>query len=155
MIRLARQLSQNRANIDFRIADVLTWDFPSDYFDCIVSIATLHHLPLETILLTMRQALKVNGTLIVLDLFEPEGLSDSLMSAAALPIAFALRLARTGQLRESREIREAWAEHGQNDSYLTIPQVRQACAEILPGARVRRHLLWRYSIVWKKTAALT
>jgi len=31
--------------------------------------------------------------------------------------------------------------------------VREACAEAgLRGARVRRHLLWRYSVVWNKPA---
>jgi hypothetical protein len=30
--------------------------------------------------------------------------------------------------------------------------VRDACEAELPGAKVRRHLLWRYSVVWRKPA---
>jgi hypothetical protein len=44
----------------------------------------------------------------------------------------------------------AWAEHGRTDQYRTLSQVRQSCAMILPKAQIKRHLLWRYSIVWKK-----
>ena len=32
----------------------------------------------------------------------------------------------------------------------TLPQIREACHAQLPGATFRRHLLFRYSIVWHK-----
>ncbi len=32
----------------------------------------------------------------------------------------------------------------------TYPQLRRIAAEVLPGARYRRHLLWRYSLIWTK-----
>jgi hypothetical protein len=50
-------------------------------------------------------------------------------------------------------VRAAYAEHEKTDTYLTLPRLRQACADVLPGALVRRHLFWRYSIVWRKEAA--
>jgi hypothetical protein len=99
----------------------------------------------------MRDALKPGGTLIVLDLFQEEGLADALTSGLAVPVNAALRLVKTGRLRRPRELRAAWAEHGRHDSYLTLDQVRQICDSVLPGAQVRKHLLWRYSITWKKT----
>ena len=47
--------------------------------------------------------------------------------------------------------RRAREEHGATDVYLTPAEVRDACAEAgLRGAKVRRHLLWRYSLVWRK-----
>jgi hypothetical protein len=116
----------------------------------VASIATLHHLPFEETLLKMKGALKINGTLIILDLFQPEGLSDALTTTLAVPANIMLRLIRTGRLREPGEVREAWAEHGRSDSYLTLSQIRQVCASVLPEAEVRKHLLWRYSITWKK-----
>lgn len=33
---------------------------------------------------------------------------------------------------------------------VTYPQMRALAAEILPGSQYRRHLLWRYSITWRK-----
>jgi hypothetical protein len=98
----------------------------------------------------MKRSLKVGGTLLILDLFQGEGLPDLLVSAMALPVHVALRLVKHGRLREPAEVRAAWAEHGRHDSYLTLSEIRETCADILPGASVTRHLLWRYSIIWKK-----
>ena len=151
MIRIARERSEQYPNIDFQIADAMTWEFPAEQFDCVASIATLHHLPFEETLLKMRGALKINGTLIILDLFQAEGPSDVLTSALAVPANIILKLINTGRLREPREVRQAWAEHGRSDSYPTLSQIRQVCASVLPEAKVRKHLLWRYSIIWKKS----
>lgn len=151
MIRIAKVCSGQYSNIDFQIADVTTWEFPTEQFDCVASIATLHHLPIEQVLSDMKAALKVNGTLIILDVLREEGLS-ALTSVLAMPVSIILRLIKTGRLRESREARKAWAEHGQRDSYLTLSQIGRICDSVLPGAKVRKHLLWRYSITWKKTA---
>ncbi len=152
MIQIARERSQEYANIDFRVANVLEWKFPAGQFDCVASIATLHHLPMEEMLTKMKSALKANGTLLVLDLFQGEGLPDVLRSALAVLVSTTLKLIKTGRVRPSRAEREAWAEHGQRDSYLPLSQVRKICEDVLPGAQVRKHLLWRYSIVWKKAA---
>jgi ubiquinone/menaquinone biosynthesis C-methylase UbiE len=152
MIQIARERSREYANIDFRVANVLEWKFPAGQFDCVASIATLHHLPMGEILTKMKSALKANGTLLVLDLFEGEGLPEVLRSALAVLVSNTLKLIKTGRVRPSRAEREAWAEHGQRDVYLTLSQVRKICADVLPGAQVRKHLLWRYSIIWKKAA---
>jgi hypothetical protein len=92
--------------------------------------------------------------LLILDLFEEQGLADVLTSMLAVPVHGVLRLAKAGRLRSPKAVRQAWAAHGQHDSYLTLPQVRQACASVLPGAQVKKHLLWRYSIVWTKPGRL-
>ena len=150
MIEIAKEQSRQYPNIDFQVADVMTGEFPSKQFGCIVSVATLHHLPFEPILSKMKDALQTDGTLLVLDLFKAEGLADYTTTVLAVPINIILRLIKNGHIRESSEIRAAWAEHGRTDQYLTLSQVRQACALRLPKAQIRRHLLWRYSIVWKK-----
>jgi ubiquinone/menaquinone biosynthesis C-methylase UbiE len=153
MIRIARERSKQYPNIDYKIADVLSWDFPVEQFDCIVSIATLHHLPMEMMLSNMKRALKADGTLMVLDILEAEGLADMLSALGAVPVNIVMQYLKTGHPRPPRDVREAWAEHGKRDSYLTMSQLRGICADILPGARVRKHLLWRYSIIWKKELA--
>lgn len=150
MIRIARERSARYANISFQVADVLESEFPAERFDCVVSIATLHHLPMETMLTKMRTALRPGGTLIILDIWRSERISNALTSLLAVPTNVAIKLARNGRLRESHEFREAWAEHCRHDSYLTLSEVRRACTDILPGAHVRKHLFWRYSITWTK-----
>jgi 2-polyprenyl-3-methyl-5-hydroxy-6-metoxy-1,4-benzoquinol methylase len=153
MIRLAGEQSAQYPNIEYRVADALAYDLPGESFDCVVSIATLHHLPMEEMLLKIRKTLKPGGTLVVLDLFRQEGVRDLLASGVAVGVNLVLRLLHTGRLREPREVRAAWAEHGQRDSYLTCSEVREICDDVLPAAKVRKHLLWRYSLVWQKPGA--
>jgi len=153
MIRLARERSWQYANIDFQVADALLWEFPPEHFDCIVSIATLHHLPLEEMLTKMKHSLRVNGVLLVLDLYQ-ESLAGAFTTLAALPISLILKFLKTGRFTEPPEERAAWAEHVKHDSYLPLSQLRQRCQVQLPGVKIRKHLLWRYSLMWKKTAAL-
>jgi ubiquinone/menaquinone biosynthesis C-methylase UbiE len=150
MIRTARARSAEFANIEFQVADAAAREFPSEEFDCIVTIATLHHLPMKLMLSKMKGALKPGGVMLILDLFEAEGLFDALTNVAAMPVSVGLRLIRQGRLRPPAAVRAAWAEHARHDSFLTLSEVRGLCAEMLPGARVRRHLLWRYSVIWRK-----
>ncbi len=157
MIRIARANSKQLSNLEFQIADVMSCDLPAEGFDCIATIATLHHLPLREILLKMKAALQPGGALLILDLFEPErnlftaaGLLDTFLNLVAMTVSTSLRLIRHGRLLPTREARAAWAAHGAHDTYPTMKEVRTLCAEILHGARVRKHLLWRYSIIWRK-----
>jgi ubiquinone/menaquinone biosynthesis C-methylase UbiE len=150
MIEVAKARSKHNSNIEFQVADATRWAFPVEEFDCVVSIATLHHLPIEDTLLKMRETLKVGGTLAVLDLYESAGLGDLLTGIVAMPVSFAMRLIKIGRLIEPRPVRDAWTAHGRNDIYPTLRWIRQVCGRILPGAQVRKHLLWRYSIIWRK-----
>lgn len=150
MIHLAEQQSASYPNLDFHVADVMDHDLGVERFDCIASIATLHHLPTEAALLKMKRALKVNGVLLILDLFRTEGLADAVISGVAVPVSMGVRLFHGLPIMASRAVRNAWAKHGLNDSYLTLDQVREVCSDLLPGAEVRKHLFWRYSVVWKK-----
>ena len=150
MARIAQERSAGFPNIEYRVADVLEWPFPLNGFDCIASIATMHHLSLEVMLTKMKMALKPGGVLLILDLYEAKDLSDYLLSAVAFPANILIRLAKTGSLRPPEAERRAWEEHGKHDHYLHVPAVRRICQELLPGAEVKKHLFWRYSIVWHK-----
>jgi len=154
MIEIARERSRQYANIDFQVADVMTYEFSPEQFGCIASIATLHHIPFEPVLAKAKSALKLDGTLLALDLYKAESPADFSTSLAALPVNLLLRWSKTGRLREPAEVRAAWAEHVRADVYPTLSQVRQTCARLLPDAQVTRHLLWRYSIIWKKKQSL-
>ena len=147
---MAKERSKEYHNIDFQVADAMTYEFSPEQFDCIASIATLHHLPFELVLSKIKSILKPEGTLLVLDLFEAEGLSYLSTAILAIPVSIGFRLLKCGRIRESAEAQAAWAEHGRTDTYLTLSEVRQASARVLPKARIKRHLLWRYSLVWQK-----
>ncbi|HEY2972973.1 MAG TPA: class I SAM-dependent methyltransferase [Pyrinomonadaceae bacterium] len=150
MIRIAREQSAQFPNIEFQLADVRDVAFPIASFDCIATIATLHHLPFPKMLLKMKAALKPGGVLLVLDLFEPTGLSDSLLNLLAIPVSTSLRLIHHGRLLPRREVRDAWAAHERHDTYPTMSEVHALCGSVVPGAKIKQHLLWRYSLVWQK-----
>jgi SAM-dependent methyltransferase len=151
MLRVARERSAGIPNLDFEECDFAEWDAPQERFDAIASIATLHHLPLTPTLAKLRDALRPGGLLLVLDLVRDATLRDRATSAVAVPTNLALHLAKSGTLRVPAEFRAAWIAHGRTDHYLSLGEVRAACEDAeLAGARVQRHLLWRYSLIWEK-----
>jgi SAM-dependent methyltransferase len=150
MVAVARSRSAGHPNLEYLVADATAWPFPAARFDCVASIAAAHHLRLAPLLTRMRDALASGGTLLVLDVYRPHSLADLAVSLLAVPAARLLRLRHTGRLGDPPELRRAWAEHGRGDRYLSLAEIRAVCAGVLPGASVRRHLLWRYSIVWRR-----
>jgi ubiquinone/menaquinone biosynthesis C-methylase UbiE len=158
MIRVARERSCDFPNIQFAVADLLACEFTQPQFDCIATIATLHHLPTHTALAKLKHALRPGGMLLAVDLYEPErnllsakGLSDAFLNLVAMGTSCTLRLMHNGRLRPPPEVRAAWQAHGQHDSYLTMDEVHRTFSSTFPGVVIRKHLLWRYSAVWRKT----
>jgi ubiquinone/menaquinone biosynthesis C-methylase UbiE len=149
MIRVARQRSEDHQNIEYQVCDILQTDLPAEAFDSVVMIATLHHLP-TVVLQDVKRALTVGGVLIIHDLLA----SSTVLDRAADPLKLVVHLlahwSRTGRLRASRQVRKAWAEHGKNERYPTIRDVNAMSCCYLPGAYVKRHMLWRYTLVWRK-----
>mgnify|MGYP006159501489 CR=1 FL=1 len=150
MIRVARSRSSQFDNVDFQLADAMTWTFPQSNFDFICSIATLHHLDPRELLMKMKDALKPRGVLVVLDLVQSNGLVERMFDVIGLGVSSSLRLIHNGRLQPPPEVRRAWEQHGKHDSYYTISQIRSIADELLPGASVTRHLLWRYTLVYQK-----
>ena len=150
MIRVARSRSMQFDNLEFQLADAMTWSFPQSHFDFICSIATLHHLEQRELFVKMREALKPSGVLVVLDLVESNGLAERMLDVIALGVSGSLRLIHNGRLNPPAEVRKAWEQHGKHDHYSTITQMRALADEILPGASIKRRLLWRYMLVYKK-----
>jgi SAM-dependent methyltransferase len=149
MIRIARERSTAFPNIEYQVADVLQSDFAPASFDCIASIATLHHMALNAVLPLLANALKPGGTLLILDLYQAESTGDLLYGALGIPVGFVY-----GKLNhhepDSEAARQAWEEHGSGDNYTRISDVRRVARDLLPGAQIRKHVLWRYSLVWRK-----
>jgi 2-polyprenyl-3-methyl-5-hydroxy-6-metoxy-1,4-benzoquinol methylase len=151
MLRLARERTPQQMPIDYVQADVLDCLTPTPRYDVIASIATLHHLPLDVILPRLRNALKPGGVLLVLDLFETEnGLDYVVTGVAGMVMSHILHRWHGVSRRDAPEVQAAWEAHGAHDVYPRLSEVRQLCARLLPGAFVRKHVLWRYSLVWRK-----
>lgn len=150
MIETAKNLSKSYPNIDFQIADVLQTDFADEHFDAIVSIATFHHLPLDEVLPKLKKALKTGGKLLILDLSRIGSINDFLVGAVAFPLSKILDFFHHGFNRPTGEEREAWANHAATDCYLTLSEAKQIYSNCFETAVVKRHLFFRYSVIWKK-----
>lgn len=152
MIRVARKKAEGIGNLTFELTDVMQWELPQAHFDFVCSIATLHHLEQRELLPKIKRALSPGGVLVVLDLVESSGLRERMMDVVGFGVSAGLRLIHNGRLQPPPEVRKAWEQHGKHDHYSTIRQVRTLAEEILPGSVVKRCLLWRYLLVYKKPA---
>ena len=152
-IEIARHKSEQFNNIDYRVADVSRWQFPIEHFDVIVSIATLHHLSLNELLPKLQAALKPKGTLLILDLLEQQDIWDTLSDCIAVPLNWWFLQTRNKHTVFDPIAAEAMREHLRTDEYLTYLQAKEIYTSFLKTPQIRRHLFWRYSVVWQKPTA--
>lgn len=150
MIEVARGRSAAYSNLEFVLCDFLQANLPAESYDCIVTLATLHHLPLDEAIGKIKSLLRPGGVLILHDMLAHSGHIDKALDVVRVPINMAVRFWRTGKFIPRREVRRAWIEHGKRESYLTLKEVQAMRDEHLPGGRVVRHVLWRYTVVWRK-----
>jgi ubiquinone/menaquinone biosynthesis C-methylase UbiE len=150
MIEVAKQHSQDFDNIDFQVADILQWQFPLDKFDAIASIATFHHLPLTQLLPKLKAILNPGGKLVILDLIEYEYPKDMWMDIISIPLNWLFQVLKNKRIKPTHEQIQAWKEHSSTDHYLTLLQSQQIFSSFLEKARIRKHLFWRYSVIWQK-----
>ena len=152
MVRIAGKNNSGFSNIDFIIADVNTWNFPIEQFDCVVSITTLHHMALEPILKKMKDALKPGGILLVGDFYERRGF-EALIRKIAATFRKLRRRRRKSSTRSSSALFHGMGAHDPSERYLPFDEVRRICGNLLPDAKVMRYSRsnsHHYSIVWKK-----
>ncbi len=138
-IERARAATERSESTQFVCADLFEHPFEPESFDVVASIAMLHHVDATQGLRRLRSLVRPGGALVVVGFALP---SD--------PIDLALIVA--GLVRTSIErARGRYWEHGAPTCWpppLSMRALRSLIARELPGARVRRRLGHRYSIVW-------
>ncbi|MFI2374328.1 class I SAM-dependent methyltransferase [Streptomyces sp. NPDC018964] len=141
----ARALTPEAAPVSFAVADALT-GLPAGPHDVITCVATLHHLPFTEALTAFRRHLAPGGTLVVVGLFRPHTVTDHLLGAAATPLN-----AATGWLKnKGREApRPVSMTARTRPADMTFSDIAGEAHEVLPGARLRRRLFWRYTLSWR------
>jgi SAM-dependent methyltransferase len=136
------------------LADVLSVDLPDGAYDAVLSSAVLHHLPLAEALPRMARWLKPGGVLAAVAVPRIDLPRDAAVELAAAATHHGLGLAFAG-LRPltGADLLRHEATHDVMpiaDPGLTTRDVRAAARDLLPGAQVRRLLLWRYLLTWRK-----
>jgi SAM-dependent methyltransferase len=139
-IRLARQ-HHAAADIDYVVGNFLTYPFEPASFDLIASVAALHHMDAAAALERMRMLLRPGGKVVVVGLARSRHPADLPRDVAAV---LASRLHRAAKGYWEISAPTLWPPPE------TYAGMRRLAAEVLPGVRYRRHLLWRYSLVWTK-----
>jgi SAM-dependent methyltransferase len=141
VIERARKLSLGVTNLAYVHGDALSYPLEGQY-DFVSAVASLHHMDFRAALERMKQLLRPGGVLAVVGLAKPRAPVDLALEAIAIPTSYACRL------------RRPYTEPGAPvaDPTMSYGQIRQVAAADLPGASFRRHLLFRYSLIWRRPA---
>ncbi|MFB7631947.1 class I SAM-dependent methyltransferase [Streptomyces sp. NPDC056149] len=131
--------------ITFTTADALT-GIPAASYDVITCVATVHHLPFAEALAAFRRRLAPGGTLVVVGLYRARTATDHLLNLAAAPLNAATGWLKNGGRPAPRPVSMTARTHPAELSFADL--VREA-QHALPGARLRRRLFWRYTLVWR------
>lgn len=126
-------------NVKFEHADFRTYPGTFDY---VTAVASLHHVPLTEGLTALRELVAPGGTLAVVGLWKTT-LHADLGHMLLLPVIMAIDLFPPRPVDPGAAVRDA------DD---TLADIRRAAANILPGARIRRRLMWRYTLLWQQPA---
>lgn len=146
------QARNSHSRIEYQLCDVEKMQLKEGSYDAIVSIAALHHMDLDVVLPKFKSALRENGVLVVLDLYKQRKPVEFALSVIAAPLNLIARLL-TGQLVKSNERKRLWKEHDVIDKRVmgTIETITKSAGRYIPGSRIKRHLFWRYSLVYTKS----
>lgn len=128
-------------NIDYLVGDFLTHSFECASFEAIVSVAALHHMGTATGLERMCELLQPGGTLAVVGLAQSRSPADLVFDLAG---AIGTRLHKLTKTYWETSAPKVWPPPE------TFGETRRAARLTLPGVHYRRHILWRYSLVWTK-----
>jgi SAM-dependent methyltransferase len=139
-------------NVRWLRGDVLDpdLDLHPEGYDAVTLSSSLHHMPLRPALIRLASLLRPGGVLAVVGHYRAATAADYAMEAVTLPANAAV-----GAYLAAR----GWAGKPHDDGMpvkdpgSSLPEIRAAAAELLPGAQVRRRLFWRQSLLWRKPTA--
>ncbi|MGW2631038.1 class I SAM-dependent methyltransferase [Streptomyces chattanoogensis] len=129
-------------------ADVTTLQLPADHYDFISCLASIHHMPFDTVA-TLRTALAPGGVLVILGCYPEQTPADWAWGLAASPVNAAARLAVAAADR-LRGRRPPAVQAPVKDPAVPLRRIRREAATLLPGCTIRRLLFWRYLLVFRK-----
>jgi SAM-dependent methyltransferase len=143
----ARKLTPGALPVTFTVTDAMT-GLPAGSYDVITCVATIHHLPFTRALTCFRRRLAPGGTLVIVGLSRARTPTDHLLGAVAVPANAAMGWLKNKGRRSPRPVSMTAPTRPENMAFADI--VREA-RDVLPGARLRRRLFWRYTLVWRRS----
>jgi ubiquinone/menaquinone biosynthesis C-methylase UbiE len=142
MIALARERARGQApgRVTFSEADFLAYPLADASFDFVCANTALHHMDFGAALTALARVLRPGGRLAVVGLAANGSIGDYLVDVPGLPAHWICRAL----------YREGSSGAPVKDPEMTWTEVRATARRLLPGVRYRRHLMWRYSLRWRK-----
>jgi SAM-dependent methyltransferase len=142
-VELARQQCADIRNVSVMHEDFLTADLGQGSFDLVTALASLHHLPFGAAVDRSCALLRPGGRLIVLGVWTDNVTARDHMLNGSAGLANKLYQRIWGP-----DVMSAPTTTPE----MTLSEVRRLAGNLSPPAVVRRHLLWRYVMVWQKPA---
>ncbi len=144
IVARARELTGPAVPVTFTAGDALT-ETPPGPTDVITCVATLHHLPFSEALTCLRRHLAPGGTLVVVGVARAQSPGDHLLGAAAIPLNIAMAWIKN---KGRRAPRPDSMTAPTRPATMSFAEIVHDARRVLPGARLRRRLFWRYTLVW-------
>ncbi|MFE9450571.1 class I SAM-dependent methyltransferase [Streptomyces sp. NPDC006739] len=128
---------------------------PAGPHDLITCLAVLHHLPFADSLTRFREELAPGGTLVVVGCAREDAPLDQLLSHLSLPLNLLVGWAKNRGRADTApgQTRPVSMTAATRAPEMTFAQIAAGARRILPGARLRRRLFWRYTLVWRAPVA--
>jgi SAM-dependent methyltransferase len=152
---IAEAKRRTPGNVNCVLGDVLADALPNRDYDAIVSITALHHMPLEKALPRLADALVPGGVLAAVALPRPDLRRE--LPAEVVAVAGHRLLGAVFWLKRLLGSGNGFAKDPDRLSMpvvmnppLSTREVADLATTLLPGARVRRLLFWRYLLIWQK-----
>jgi 2-polyprenyl-3-methyl-5-hydroxy-6-metoxy-1,4-benzoquinol methylase len=140
IIEVARR-DASAPNVEYLVGDLLTAELEPGSFDAVVSVAALHHMATVPALERMAGLVRPGGRVVVVALARSRLPRDLPHDAAGV---IASRLHRLTKGHREVVAPTLWPPPQ------TYAEARADAEATLPGVRYRRHVLFRYSLVWTR-----
>lgn len=139
-VRRARDRLTAQRTVTIEQVDLDDYDAGDRRFDLITFVASVHHMDLRSALLAARGLLRPSGEIAVVGLSANRTVRDWLWSAACVP---AVRIGSRLH-HETSDVGVVAAEPRES-----LDDIRRVTNDVLPGARIRRALYYRYLLRWQ------
>lgn len=144
VIRSAQVLSRS-PNVEYVQVDVMEAELPLGSFDFVSCLSALHHMPLGPALDRFRSLVAPGGVLAVLGLYKCATPLDYVWVGITALVDAGVGLVRyrtQASVRRSQGVVLDWHD--------TLREIRGEARCILPGAKLRRHMYDRYSVIYSR-----
>jgi 2-polyprenyl-3-methyl-5-hydroxy-6-metoxy-1,4-benzoquinol methylase len=128
-------------NVDYVVGDLLAHPFRPASFDAVVANTVIHHIGTAAALERMKELVRPGGVVAVVGVARSRSPSDIPYDLAG---AVATRVHKRSKGWWETSAPKVWPPPE------SFTGTRRIAARVLPGSRFRRHVLWRYSLVWTR-----